>query len=113
MRSRQELKAATGQSIHTRRHGLVLKPRDGEAVPAGKPDDFVRRTIAMVRRHGTDHEVPDTADLRRHCTQFRLNDNEFACGAGGVDLPLFGHAVRGLGAARVGGDPRLEPQTQA
>ncbi|RZJ57552.1 MAG: FAD-dependent oxidoreductase, partial [Acidovorax sp.] len=40
-----ELEAATGQSIYTRTHGLVLGPRDGATARAGKPDDFVRRTI--------------------------------------------------------------------
>lgn len=68
-----DLEAATGQSIYTRTHGLVLGPRDG------KPDgDFVRRTIAIAQRHGIAHEVLDTADLRRRYPQFQLNDHEFA-----------------------------------
>ncbi|RZJ14843.1 MAG: N-methyl-L-tryptophan oxidase [Acidovorax sp.] len=74
----QELEAATGQSIYTRTHGLVLGPRDGMALREGKPDDFVRRTIAIAQRHGIAHEVLDTADLRRRYPQFRLNDHEFA-----------------------------------
>ncbi|CAN7408969.1 N-methyl-L-tryptophan oxidase [Acidovorax sp. LjRoot118] len=74
----RELEAATGQSIYTRTHGLVLGPRDGGAVRAGKPDDFVGRTIAIAQRHGIAHEVLDHSDLRRRYPQFQLNDNEFA-----------------------------------
>lgn len=73
-----ELEAATGQSIYTRTHGLVLGPRDGAAPRAGKPDDFVRRTIAIAQRHGIAHEVLDTADLRRRYPQFKLRGDEFA-----------------------------------
>lgn len=73
-----ELEAATGQSIYTRTHGLVLGPRDGAAPRAGKPDDFVRQTIEIAQRHGIAHEVLDTADLRRRYPQFKLRGDEFA-----------------------------------
>ncbi|CAN7593435.1 N-methyl-L-tryptophan oxidase [Acidovorax sp. LjRoot194] len=73
-----ELEAATGQSIYTRTHGLVLGPRDGATARAGKPDDFVRRTIGIAQRHGIAHEVLDTADLRRRYPQFKLRGDEFA-----------------------------------
>lgn len=72
------LEAATGEAIYTQTNGLVLGPRNGAAVREGKPDDFVRRTIAIAQRHGIAHEVLDTADLRRRYPQFQLNDDEFA-----------------------------------
>lgn len=73
-----ELEAATGQSIYTRTHGLVLGPLDAAAPRAGKPDDFVRRTIAIAQRHGIEHEVLGAGDLRRRYPQFKLHGNEFA-----------------------------------
>lgn len=74
-----DLEAATGQSIYTRAHGLVLGPRDGIGRRAGhSDDDFVRRTIDIAQRHGIDHEVLDAADLRRRYPQFKLQGNEFA-----------------------------------
>jgi sarcosine oxidase len=73
-----ELEAATGQSIYTRTHGLVLGPRDAPAVRADKTGDFVRRTIDIAQRNGIAHEVLDTADLRRRYPQFKLRGDEFA-----------------------------------
>ncbi len=74
----RELEAATGEAIYTQTNGLVLGPRNGAAVREGKRDDFVRRTIAIAQRHGIDHEVLDTSDLRRRYPQFQLHDDEFA-----------------------------------
>ena len=74
----RELEAATGQSIYTRTHGLVLGPRDGAPVHQGRRHDFVHSTIDIARRHGIDHEVLDHADLRRRYPQFQLHDHEFA-----------------------------------
>ena len=71
----RELEAATGQSIYTRTHGLVLGPRDGAPVHQGRSHDFVHSTIDIARRHGIDHEVLDHADLRRRYPQFQLNDH--------------------------------------
>lgn len=74
----RELEAATGQSIYTRTHGLVLGPRDGAPLHQGRRLDFVHNTIDIARRHGIDHEVLDHADLRRRYPQFQLHDHEFA-----------------------------------
>ncbi|MFZ4285847.1 N-methyl-L-tryptophan oxidase [Variovorax sp. HJSM1_2] len=73
-----ELEAATGQSIYTRTHGLVLGPRDAPAVRADKSGDFVRNTIDIAQRNNIVHEVLDTADLRRRYPQFKLRGDEFA-----------------------------------
>ncbi len=73
-----ELEAATGQSIYTRTHGLVLGPRDAPAVRADKTGDFVRNTIDIAQRNGIAHEVLDNADLRRRYPQFKLRGDEFA-----------------------------------
>jgi len=73
-----ELEAATGESIYTRTHGLVLGPRDAPAVRADKTGDFVRNTIDIAQRNNIEHEVLDTADLRRRYPQFKLRGDEFA-----------------------------------
>jgi sarcosine oxidase len=81
-----ELEAASGQSIYTRTHGLVLGPRDAPAVRADNTGeiaddttgDFVRNTIAIAQRNNIAHEVLDTADLRRRYPQFKLRGDEFA-----------------------------------
>ncbi len=71
----RELEARTGSDILTTTGGLILAPRDGVAAHHGKPD-FLRRTIECARHHGIDHEVLDTAAIRRRHPQFRLRGDE-------------------------------------
>ena len=74
----RELEAATGESLFLQTGGLIMGPREGAAHHHGK-DDFVRRTIAVLRDNAVPHEVMDADAISARFPQFALNGDEIAC----------------------------------
>ena len=72
----RELEAETGDSLLLPIGGLLLgRERGTSAEHHGQPD-FVRRTIAVARRHRIEHELMEATEIGKRFPQFRLAGDE-------------------------------------
>lgn len=70
----REIEAATGASLLNVTGGLIIS---GPARTSHlHVQDFFANTLAAARRFAIEHELLDTADLRRRFPQFRVRDGE-------------------------------------